>query len=348
MRVSYTKISSTQHTLQVEIEALEFDKYIDKAASSVSHNLDIQGFRKGHAPRDMVERYAGSDKLYNEAAEIAVRASYAEALNSEEGHKLKEATYELEVPEIQVTKLAPNNSFIYKAIFTVPVFELAKDYGSIAARVRKNEFKEVGVSDGEVEDTLKWLVKSRKGEVSDEFAKSLGNFQNLEELKKSVGEGILMEKKKKEKERVRLAIIKEIILKSKKDIPDKIIELEISRIEDEFKESVGEMGLDFDEYLVKISAKGGSASGGKKKELRAGWQDQARERVEISSALGAIAREENINPTEDEVKLEAAKVLGRYKNVKDAKKDYDPEALRGYVTRVLRNQRVFEFLESSN
>jgi len=338
MRAALNKISSTQHELEIEIEAPDFDKYIDKAASSLSLDLDIQGFRKGHAPRNMVERHAGTDKLYNEAAEIAVRTSYAEALNSEEGRKLKEASYELEIPEIQVTKLAPNNSFIYKAIFTIPVFELAKDYIEIAGRARKSETKQVVVEEKEIEDTLNWLAKSRKSDLNDEFAKSLGNFQNIEELKKSVGEGILMEKEKKEKERVRLAIINEIILKSKKEIPDKIIALEVSRIEEELKESIGEMGLDFDEYLDKIKKD--------KKELRAGWQDQARERVEISLALGAIARKENINPTEEEIKSEAASMLSRYKKIKDAEKEYDPEALRGYVVRILRNKKVFEFLET--
>ena len=339
MHVLYAKISSTQHELEIEIDASDLDKYIDKAASSLSLNLDIQGFRKGHAPRNMVLRYAGADKLYNEAGEIAVRASYAAALNSEEGRKLKEVSYELEVPEIRITKLAPDNSFIYKAIFTIPVFELAKDYSEIAARVRKSEAKGVSVEDKEIEDTLEWLKKSRKADaINDDFAKSIGNFQNIEQLKKSISEGILMEKEKKEKERVRLAIIKEIILKSKKEIPDKIIALEISRIEEEFKENISDMGLDFDEYLVKIKKD--------KKELRVGWQDQARERVEISSALGAIARRENINPTEQEIKSEAENILRRYKKVKDAEKEYDPEALKGYVTRILRNKKVFEFLES--
>ena len=125
MQSTSNTISKTQKEVEVSLTVEEFLPYLDKAASELAKNLEVQGFRKGHVPRDIVEQKIGSSALYGEAADYAVRGTYQEALkNSNDSNSRRrngvgiptEAS-ELAVPEVQVTKLAPGNPFSYKVIF---------------------------------------------------------------------------------------------------------------------------------------------------------------------------------------------------------------------------------------
>jgi len=370
MQSKLTTISKTEKEIEVSLPPEEFLPYVDYAANKLSKDLEVQGFRKGHIPRDIVEQKVGTSGLYNEASELAVQATYEKALkNSEKDGKQSLESNESGdssmrsmgyiVPEVQITKLAPNNPFIYKIILRAPVFELAKDYKSIAEQILKNNSKEIRVEEKEVDDTIKWLAKQKLQQsnnkdnkedqapkkeaelleppLDDDFAKSFGNFKNLEELKKSVREGIHLEKEKKEKDRVRLAITNAIISKSHAEIPEKVIDQEILKIEEEFKQNIAQMGLDFDEYLKKIKKT--------KEELRNGWRDQAKDRISTFLVLDAIASIEDIEPEEKEVEEEAQKILNHFKNADEAKKDVDPARLRAYVYGIIRNEKVFQLFE---
>ena len=136
------------------------------------------------------------------------------------------------------------------------LFELTDEYQTIARKAKEGKRKDVAVEEKEIDDTVQWLAKSRQKKdqnqevqsgdviVDDELAKSLGNFQNLKELKDNTRAGLEQEKNKKEKGRVRLLMIKEIIAKSKSEVPEGVIAQEIGRIEDEFRQSISQMGLD--------------------------------------------------------------------------------------------------------
>ena len=339
MQATYTKISDTQQELKTEISSVDFGVYLDKAAASLSKGLDIQGFRKGHAPRNIVEQKVGSGQLYDEAAEIAVRETSQKALKDAGVDIPKRAA-----SEIQVVKLAPDNPFIYKIIFTSAFFELTDEYQAVARKVTGAEKKDIVVEEKEIDDTLKWLAKSRAPEgqegdieINDELVKGLGNFKNLEELKTSIREGLAREKEKKEKDRLRLLMIKEVIAKSKSEVPEGVIAQEIDRIEEEFRQSISQMGLDFEEYLKKIQKE--------KEELRKGWHDQARERVEIASALAAIAKKEGIVPSDEEVEQESDKAKEHYQDKKDTGRGIDPVRLQAYIYDILQREKTFEFLE---
>ena len=376
MLTDFRKISNTQQELQVEIPSIDFEVHVDKAAEKLSQNFKIQGFRKGHVPKHIVELELGSSRLYSEAAEIAVQATYSKALQESRASSGLQGVGEdadtnsrvffdslprQAISEVQVTKLAPKNPFMYKIVFIVPFLELLRDYRGVAHKVREKEkessAERMRVEEKEVDDALMWLAKNRQSrstrrqssgdnvkrgddhiELDDNFARSLGNFQGLEDLKKSIKEGIALEKENKEKDYIRLKIVKEIIRQSKSEVPEKVIAAEVSRMEGEFKQRITQMGLDFDEYLKKIQKK--------REELHQGWRDQAKERVEVLLAIDAIAKKEGMKLAEEEVRTEAQKVLNQYKKTEDAQKDIDPDRLHEYVCDILKREKVFEFLES--
>ena len=363
MQSTYNTISKTQKEVEVSLTAEEFLPYLDKAANELSKNLEVQGFRKGHVPRDIVEQKVGSSALYGEAADYAVKDTYQEALKASNNDNSRRTNgvglpageagtpteaSGLAVPEVQVTKLAPGNPFSYKVIFFMPHFEIVKNYRGIAKKAAAGK-KSVVVEDREVEETLRWLSKNRKSgkekdvEINDEFARSVGDFNNLEELKHNIREGIIQEKEKKEKDRVRLKIVKDIAVKSIIDIPEKVIYNEVLKIEDEFKHSIAQMGLEFEDYLSKISAKGGKKT---KEEFRDNWKDQAKDRVEMSLILDVVARGEEIEPIPEEIEEESKKILKRFQGVEEAKNSVDPARLRSHVYAILKNEKTLKFLES--
>jgi FKBP-type peptidyl-prolyl cis-trans isomerase (trigger factor) len=340
MQVNCTKISDTEREFEVAIPSADFETFIEEASRRMSEGLEVAGFRKGHVPRDIVEQKVGSAKLLSEAAERAVRGTLKKALDTQ-----KDATYpEQVVSDVQILKLAPKNPFVYKVALFTPALDLAKDYRDIAHRVWAREKREVKVEEKEVETTLEWLSKhhtqkgSTTGVIDDEFARKVGDFENLESLKAGIKEGIVMEKETKEKDRVRLLIAKEILQHSKSEIPPKVISAQILRMEEEFKQRIGEMGLDFDTYLKNIQKK--------REDLQEGWRDEAKERVKISLVLNEVGKREHIEVSDEEVVQEAQKISNRYKNTKDAKIDIDSARLAEYVRGIIQNEKVFTFLEN--
>lgn len=283
MEVIYKKLSNIEEEIRVEIPREDFDACVEKAAQKLSEGLEVEGFRKGHVPRSIVETRVGSSRVYEEASQIAVEDTFHKALD--EDKEAKERVRLLPrytVSRVEVMKLAPGNPFAYRVVFSVPFFELCGGYRDLAVKIRAKE-------------------------------------------KESVSS------------RVRALLVGEIVEHSKREIPEGVINAEIERIEEEFKHNILDMGLTFEEYLLKIKKK--------KEELHEGWRERARERVEAGLALDVIAAKEHIEPEEAEITREVQKILNHYKTVKDAGKSIDPARVRAYVYGILKNEKTFEFLE---
>ena len=190
----------------------------------------------------------------------------------------------------------------------------------------------------DVHVTMK-LVKERNiPELTDEFVKQLGAFENLAALKKNISDGILQEKKEKEQQRVRVLIIEAIAKEIKADIPDILVEREIEKMTDELKQGIEQMGMKWEDYLLHI----------KKTidELKNEWREEAMKRVRVGLALREIATEEKMSPSAEEIQLRSDEFLKQYDSPTDAQKQIDPERLKEYTKGILKNEKVFEFLET--
>ena len=85
--------------------------------------------------------------------------------------------------------------------------------------------------------------------IDDEFAKSLGKFENLEKLKANLKEGMEAEKEKKNLEKWRTEAIEEIIKRSQMEIPDILLEGEMDKMMVEFEQNIAQMGMAMEAYL---------------------------------------------------------------------------------------------------
>lgn len=346
MEFSFQKLPKSEIEIQVTVPFEEFEPHVKKAAVLISEEVEIEGFRKGKAPYDIVKNKFGEHSIYEKAAEIAVRKTYPEVLEKlVTSNQLPVTNPPLGRPEITVTKLAPGNELQYKVrLALLPEVKLP-DYKSIAARA-KREKKEVSVSDEEVERTLKWVCESRAigeggerkvPELTDEFVKTLGDFASVDVFKSNVRDGLLAEKKEREKERIRIRIVEEVAKDSNIEVPDVLVETELEKMFGELKTGVESMGMKWEDYLGHLKKT--------PEELRSGWQEDAAKRVCAGLVLREIARAEKIEPIAEEVEERVKQFLSQYKSGKDAQENIDAESLKEYTRGILRNEKVFEFLE---
>jgi trigger factor len=181
------------------------------------------------------------------------------------------------------------------------------------------------------------LVQERQTpEINDDFAVSLGKFENLEALKKNMREGMEHEQKHKNAEEKRGKYVEEIINETKVEIPEILIDEESHKMLHEFEHQVQSMGLTIDKYLEQL--------GKKKEDLLKDWAPQAERRVLSALGLRQLIEDLEIKAESKEVEEEMNKTLQYYKNVKDFEKNVDMKALYSYTKGVVENEKVFEIL----
>jgi trigger factor len=78
--VESNKLENSRHELVVSVGAEEFKPAVDKAFKQNIKKISIPGFRKGKAPRHMVEKMFGEGIFYEDAVNALYPAAYEQAL----------------------------------------------------------------------------------------------------------------------------------------------------------------------------------------------------------------------------------------------------------------------------
>ncbi len=84
MKVTSEPIENRQVKLNIEIDAAEQEEYLDKTYKRLVKRVNVPGFRKGKAPRDILERHIGRDALVNEALDDVLPFVYTKALDEQQ------------------------------------------------------------------------------------------------------------------------------------------------------------------------------------------------------------------------------------------------------------------------
>jgi len=149
MKYEIKEATATKKKVEIEVSAEDFNNYYSQTLKKISADAEIPGFRKGKAPEDMVESRVTKEGVLSEAAEIAIRESWAKFLAESKEEAISQ-------PQVEVIKIAKDNPLIFTAEFEIlPEIKLPK---LDSAKVEK---KEVEVTDQEVEDAIKWIQQSR-------------------------------------------------------------------------------------------------------------------------------------------------------------------------------------------
>lgn len=405
---------SVKH-LEVEFDQIEFAKYWEVVHSEALKEVEIKGFRKGAAPKEMASAAVDNDKVFNEAATRAIREALKDIT--------KEKDWEIvDQPKIDIEEKAKN--ILFKIDLTVfPEVKLG-NYKKFAKEIFSVKSEAVG-TDEEVKEAIDWILNSRaklvrsvnpaklgdvvdveyKGkkdqfvlghshidadgcehcaddgkkskaehkhdesnpstnsgqdwidnkivghkegdefdgiklisifvrelpEMNDELAKQLGNFKTVDELKTSIKEGIQKEKEAKEKEKRRIMLLDKIVKESKLDIPQIMIDRTL----------VGMM----EEYKSYFSKKG-SGLEGKEEDIKAKLRPEAEKNVASNLVLYKIAKDEKLEPIQEEIEAESNRFLSTIRP--DMASKIDPQRIHNYSYDIVKNKKVFEFLEGLN
>ncbi|MEK7150580.1 MAG: trigger factor [Patescibacteria group bacterium] len=340
MNATIKKLPESKIEIAGEVAASIFDEYIKKATQKFVVVAELDGFRKGKAPENLVVQRVGDDKILHEAAELALQTEWP--------HVLKENTIEAIGPaEFHILKMARGNALAWKAIVAVLPEIILPDYKAIAIKVNaKKSTAPIEIADKEVDETITYIHRSRtknppvEGEpavpIDDTFAQSLGNFATLAALKENIRDGLRLEREAKQIEEHKNNIISEIAAAAKVEIPAVMVDGERQKMLRELQASISDMGLEWSAYLAHMKTT--------EEEIQKGWHKDAEKRARIGLTLHAIARQEKIEPTVEEVNEKLDRMLTPYSEEEVRK--IDQRAARDYAVSIAGNEKVLAFLEA--
>jgi trigger factor len=136
-----------------ELPFSELEKHKAGAVAAISQNVNLDGFRKGHIPENVLIRTVGEMAILTEMAERALRDVYPSIV---EMHTLDVIGY----PKISITKIAKDNPLGFKITVAVVPDITLPDYFGIAKKINKEkESKEV--TDAEVTTQIDDILRQK-------------------------------------------------------------------------------------------------------------------------------------------------------------------------------------------
>lgn len=399
MSVQVETLEKNMAKLTIELSVDKLEGALQQVYMQQRNKIQLPGFRKGKAPRTMVEKMFGPEIFFEDAANQLIRENYGEAAE-ESGVDI------VSRPEIDIVQMEKGKPFIFTAEVAVrPEVELGKYKGVTVTKI------DVSVSDEEIDKAIEeernqnarivtvedrpaqngdtviidfegfvdgeafeggkgeghslelgshsfidtfedQLVGKSAGEetevhvtfpeeyhaeelagkpavfqvkiqeiktkelpeLDDEFAQDVSEFDTLAEYRESVQKKIAEQKEADAKRTKEEEAIKKIVDKSNMEIPDAMLATQIETMIEEFAQRISGQGLSFEQYL--------QFSGMTMEKLKEQVKPDALSRIQNGLVLEQIAKEENIEVTEEELDAEIEKMAASYQVTPDQIKTF--------------------------
>lgn len=146
---------------EIKLEGEKWEKCLDNAFKKANKNVEIDGFRKGSAPKDVYLKKYGIESLYNEAVNEAINVAYKDVLEQEDIQPVVE-------PAVDVTGIS-DGSVIFKFTFiTKPEVKLSsyKNLG-VKKETAKVTKEEIAHEIEHLRNDLAEVVVKENGEVAE-------------------------------------------------------------------------------------------------------------------------------------------------------------------------------------
>ena len=124
MSVQVEKLEKNMAKLTIEVDAAQIEDAMKKAFNKNKNKFNIPGFRKGKAPRAMIEKMYGEGIFYEDAADEAINATCMQAMD-ESGLEI------VSRPEVAVEQIGKDKPFIYTALVAVRPEVILGEYKGI-------------------------------------------------------------------------------------------------------------------------------------------------------------------------------------------------------------------------
>ena len=395
-----TAVNTTE--LEIAVLGEEFEKAVQAAYRKDVGRINVPGFRRGKAPRKIIEQLYGKAVFYEDAVNSATPEAYEAAV--------KEAGLEpVAQPQLEIVSI-DDNGFVFKAVVTTKPVATLGDYQSIRAERKVEEVTDAdvdaaverlaqrnarietvdrpaemgdtavldyeGLLDGEPfeggsaddhelklgsgsfipgfeeqivghaageqfdinvtfpEDyhaeelkgkavvfkiRLHEVKKSILPEIDDEFAKDVSEFDTLAALRDDERSKLVKAREQSADQAFEAEIMDKLAAITEVEIPEAMIESRIDNIAEDFSYRFQMQGISMDQYF--------KMTGSNMEDFRASFRDRAEMQVKIGLALEALAKQENITVSDEDIEAEYKKLAGENGKVEDIKKYIAPEAL---------------------
>ena len=398
MSLQVEKMEKNMAKLTIEVAAEDLEKAMQNAYQKAKGRISIPGFRKGKAPRKMIEQMYGKGIFLEDAVNALIPEHYSKAL----------AECDLEIvsqPTIDITQAEPGKALIFTAeVATKPEVTLGDYKGvevpkteinvtdeDVDAEIKKEQEKNsrtINVEDrgAQLQDVVtidfegsvdgvpfdggqateypltlgsntfipgfeEQLVGAKVGddvdvkvtfpeeyqakelagkeavfkcavkkieakelpELDDDFAKDVSEFDTLAEYKEHVKTNLEDKKADEAKRAKEDAAVDKAIENAQMDIPEAMLKTQCRQMLDDFSRRMQSQGLSMEQYF--------QFTGMTADKMMEDMKPQALKRIQTRLVLEKVAEVENIQPTEEEVNEEIAKMAEAYKMEADKLKE---------------------------
>lgn len=389
MNSQLERLDNNQVKLTIEVAAERFEEGMNYAFNKNKKYISVPGFRKGKAPRHLVEKMYGPEIFYEDAVNYIIPGEYEKAV---EEHDLDVVSR----PEFDVEKIGKGENLVFTAVVTVkPEVKLgqykeielpkinvevtdeeineelkkvqeknsrlftvtdravkdgdevvidfegfvdgeafeggkATDYTlKIGSRTFVDNFEEqlIGKNPGEQLDVnvtfpedyaqkslagkaavfkveIKGIKEKELPALDDEFAKDVSEFDTLDEYKQDIKEKLLEQKESRARREKEKDVLEKIIANAEMDVPGVMIENKIDQMLQDFEMRMAYQGLPFEQYLQFTNQTIDA--------LRDKFRPEAEFQVKAGLVLEQIAKEENIEVSDEELEEEYKKLAEQY------------------------------------
>ena len=425
MKVTLEKEKENLVKLNITIPAKDAADAYNNAVRKVSQYVNIDGFRKGKAPRAVVERHVGTERIKQEAIENLMPKAIHQAVSENDLDLIAQpyiTSYNYNVGEdLTVTAMAElrpevtlgqykglnlevkdspieedamqksidnllNQHSTQETVIDRPTKDTdiavidfdgysngekiqggeAKNYpldlahsnfipGFAEQLVGKNlndEFEiKVNFPEDYHDEKLKGQpatfkikineIKEKKlPELNDEFAQKVGPFKTVDDLKADIQKYLESQRERTNKQNSENEVFKAVIDSSKVEIPQSMIDREVSSLREEYTQRLAAQGINWD-ALVKSQGED---------QLLKNLNEDAQVRIKNSLVIDKIAKEENIKLDQKDIEKKFAQLGAAYgMKPQDLVKQLgrNPEVIASISQQAL-NEKVREFLMESN
>lgn len=424
--MSYTveKIASNKVKLSFVESAESFDAAVEKAYLKDRSKINVPGFRKGKAPRKLIENMYGEGVFYDDAFELVAQPAYEEAIKAENlqvvdrpqvdvqqigaGQELK---YTLEVfvkPDVtlgeykgvaveknvekvtdeavdariqndverasttqDVTDRAVENGDIVNLDYAGSVDGVAFEGGTAQGQsltigsgmfIPGFEEQMVGMNIGEERDLsvkfpeqyhadnlagkdavfhvkVNGIQTKVRPELDDDFAADVSEFDTFDAYKANIVADLEKNAADRAEANLEDALVQKVVDAADCDIPDAMIQDEITTMLREMEMRMMYQGIRFEDYL--------KYTGQTLDQVRENYKPEAANRVKTQLVLEAVAKTENIVPTDEDVDEAIAEQAKRVNRDVEEFKASLSEQQKEYLKETAGIKKVIDFLKAN-
>ena len=143
MKATAEKMDNHEVVLTIEVEAEVLKKAETKACKDLANRVSIPGFRKGKAPRSIIEQRVGKQAILDTAFDAVADKAFADALKEQDMTPVSR-------PDIEVVTLEEGKDVVFKARFTAKPEVTLGEYKGIQVEKKVDEITDEDV-DKEIE-----------------------------------------------------------------------------------------------------------------------------------------------------------------------------------------------------